>query len=104
MASGFHPQNAEAVLLVVEGHPFHKPGKNLARFVNFGMMAPAEPSSAEPRYTANLNRSNRIAKRSGLSLSRYGRCMAAPFSRFNASTMGTARRREVCKPREVGAH
>ncbi len=33
MAAGFYPQNAEAVLLVVEGYPFHKPGQNLARFV-----------------------------------------------------------------------
>ena len=36
MAAGFHAKHAEAVLLVVEGHPFHKAGKNLALFVNLG--------------------------------------------------------------------
>ena len=30
MAAGFDPEHAEAVFLVVEGHPFHKAGKNLA--------------------------------------------------------------------------
>ena len=34
VASRFDPQNAEAVLLVVERDPLHKPGKNLTRFVS----------------------------------------------------------------------
>ena len=36
MATGFYPEHAKAVLLVVEGHPFHKAGKNLALFINLG--------------------------------------------------------------------
>ena len=35
VAPRFNPQNAEAVLLVVERDPLHKPGKNLTRFVSF---------------------------------------------------------------------
>ena len=75
MASRFDPQHAKAVLLVVEGYPLHKPGKHLARFVSLRhdgargtLFSRPSPSSG---YTANLNRSNRIAKRSrsGLSLS-----------------------------------
>ena len=36
MATRLHPEHAKAVLLVVEGHPFHKAGKNLAPIIVLG--------------------------------------------------------------------
>ena len=54
MPARLHAKHAEAVLLVVEGHPFDKAGKNLALFVDLRHEFAEKPS----RRTVRLVRAS----------------------------------------------